>query len=525
VRRDLGDFQTPPELVAEVLLALGPIGPRWTRVLEPCCGRGHFIRGLLDLAQPPREIQAIEIQESHYHAARALVAGESARGVPVKLIRADLFELNLKSDLTWRDNGPILVLGNPPWVTNSELGILASTARPPRRNIKGMTGLEALTGASNFDVAEACWLKLASELADQQPTIALLCKTSVARSILEFAHRAPLPLTAATVQRIDAAHWFGAAVDACLFCVTLGDAQSMPVRALTVPVSSGLGQRKPDRIMGFAHGRLVPDLLSYEKWAFADGKCPMNWRQGLKHDAAGVMELRRDLTSGEWQNRAGNSVAVEPDFVYPLIKGTDLACPRGANGARAVLVTQTRLGDNTAQLAERAPRLWRYLQSNRATFAKRKSSIYRGQSAFALFGIGPYSFSSYKVAISGLHKDPKFRALGPIQGRPVMLDDTCYFLPCSNALEAAVVTALCNDPITLGLIGSISFREAKRPITKKLLQRLDFLAILEKADRQSLVARAQAVIVDEIATKPTEAMADVVERMVQQFRRVPQQSA
>ena len=101
-----------------------------------------------------------------------------------------------------------------------------------------------------------------------------------------------------------------------------------------------------------------------------------------------------------------------------------------------------------------------------------------------------------------------------------MLDDTCYFLPCPTALEAAVLTALCNDPITLGLIGSISFRDAKRPITKKLLQRLDFLAILERADRQSLLARAQAALRDELATKPAEAIADVVTEMEHRFRQV-----
>ena len=55
MRRDLGDFQTPPELVAEVLEAVGPIGGRWPRVLEPTCGRGHFIAGLLARSNPPRK--------------------------------------------------------------------------------------------------------------------------------------------------------------------------------------------------------------------------------------------------------------------------------------------------------------------------------------------------------------------------------------------------------------------------------------------------------------------------------------
>jgi hypothetical protein len=106
-----------------------------------------------------------------------------------------------------------------------------------------------------------------------------------------------------------------------------------------------------------------------------------------------------------------------------------------------------------------------------------------------------------------------------------MLDDTCYFLPCPTALEAAVLTALCNDPITLGLIGSISFRDAKRPITKKLLQRLDFLAILERADRRSLLSRAQASLHDELAAGPAESLTDVAEGLEHQFRRVALEGA
>ena len=114
--------------------------------------------------------------------------------VDVEVDQRDLFDLDLGRDLIWRERGPLLVIGNPPWVTNSELGTLASAHRPPRRNIKGLRGLEARTGSSNFDVAEAIWLKLAFELADERPTIALLCKTAVARSVLQFTHSAGLPI-------------------------------------------------------------------------------------------------------------------------------------------------------------------------------------------------------------------------------------------------------------------------------------------------------------------------------------------
>jgi hypothetical protein len=539
LRRDLGDFQTPPALVAEVLDALGPVGRRWPRVLEPSCGRGHFLAGLVCLADPPREVIGIEIQEDHCRAAREAVAGSSR----VEVIHASLFGLDLRRDLPWRDEGPLLVVGNPPWVTNAELGSLGSGNHPRKANVKGLRGIDARTGASNFDVAEAVWLKLIAELADQEPTIALLCKTSVARNVLEFAAKAGLPVAEASLSRIDARRWFGAAVDACLFRVALGPERPVPVgrrhstphpgppphggreiEGLTfadprwdgeesaslppcgggpgwggapgnlvpgrVPVFADLRAATPEAVMGFARGRLVADIDAYRPRAFADGRCPLSWRQGLKHDAAAVMELARGGDSGTLRNRLGEDVDVEPEYVYPLLKGADLIGPRRRPG-RAVIVTQAKIGQDTRHLEESAPRLWAYLRSHGAAFENRRSSIYRGQPPFAMFGVGPYSFAPYKVAVSGLHKAPAFRAVGPDGGRPVMLDDTGYFLPCRSPEQAAMLSAMLNDPEALGLINALTFRDAKRPITKALLQRIDLSALATRVDRDALIARAE----------------------------------
>ena len=59
MRRELGDFQTPPGLAAAVIECVGPIGRKWSRVLEPTCGQGRFIGGLLEHAFPPKEILAV----------------------------------------------------------------------------------------------------------------------------------------------------------------------------------------------------------------------------------------------------------------------------------------------------------------------------------------------------------------------------------------------------------------------------------------------------------------------------------
>jgi hypothetical protein len=249
--------------------------------------------------------------------------------------------------------------------------------------------------------------------------------------------------------------------------------------------------------IGFARGRLIADPKGYERWAFVDGTCPLTWRQGLKHDAAAVMELTLGLASHDQpatlQNKRGETVDVERAHVYPLLKGTDLSRDEPVPPRRAVIVTQSRIGEDTRPLEHTAPRLWAYLSRNAGSFAKRKSSIYRDQPPFALFGIGPYSFAPYKVAVSGLHKHVRFHAIGPAEERPVMLDDTSYFVACSSPEHAALLTAILQEEAVRAFLGCLSFSGAKRPVTKALLQRLDLGAIADHADQAALHRRAGAI--------------------------------
>ena len=74
-------------------------------------------------------------------------------------------------------------------------GALGSRNLPIKRNLKRLSGLDAMTGASNFDICEAIWLKLLEDLAPQgEPLIALPCKTAVARNVLQFAAQRGVPV-------------------------------------------------------------------------------------------------------------------------------------------------------------------------------------------------------------------------------------------------------------------------------------------------------------------------------------------
>lgn len=481
--RDLGDFQTPPVLVDAVLRCLASTGQRWTRILEPTCGRGNFMRGLLNLTPPPSEIQGIEFQANYVKYAQATLVQTASTRVYVKC--ANIFDLNLHHDLAWQTTGPLLVVGNPPWVTNAELSSLESRNLPLKSNFKGLPGLEAMTGGSNFDIAEYILLKLIRELGEEKPTIALLCKTSVARSVLHYAFEAKLPIGEASIHKFDSKKFFGAFVDACLFRFKVG----IDIPAYQAEIYEDFLAAEPSSITGIRNGRLVANLRTDQNWYFLDGKCPLTWRQGIKHDAAAVMELSYD-SSGKLFNKLGESVEVEPEYVYPLLKSSDLGGVERARKRRAVIVPQQYIGEETAKLEGAAPLLWEYLSRHRDIFDRRKSSIYEKQPAFAIFGVGPYTFAPYKVAISGMYKKLQFRVIAPVNEKPVVFDDTCYFVACASAWQAALVSSLLKHPLCMDFLNAVVFWDAKRPITKKLLQRIDLRALLQHVEQSELLLHA-----------------------------------
>ena len=280
-----------------------------------------------------------------------------------------------------------------------------------------------------------------------------------------------LPIAEARLTEIDAARWFGIHASACFFEMDVGS-ETPPV--WSAHVYEKPGECRPTRRLGLVDDRLVNDLDAYDELRAMDGECRFTWRQGVKHDAASVMELTVDGV-GQLFNKLGDVVDIERFHRFPLAKGSDVFHDRALT--REVVVTQGRLGEDTTKLCEDAPKLWRYLEEHRHVFERRRSSIYQNQPPFSLFGIGPYAFAPFKVAVSGLHLEPRFRLFGPVNDRPVFLDDTCYFLPFEDAETAAMVTALLNHDTTRRFIGTLTMPGAKRPITKRLLRRIDLDAV------------------------------------------------
>ena len=211
--------------------------------------------------------------------------------------------------------------------------------------------------------------------------------------------------------RINAVEWFGAAVDACLLVARFAPGEATETNAA---LYASLDSATPQTRFGLVDGAMVSDVDDYQQMKHLNGVNYYRWRSGVKHDLAKVMEL--DFVHGRWQNGLGEAVDIEATHRYPLLKATEIS--KGiTTPTRAVLVTQSAVGEDTAGMRDMAPKTWAYLGRHDALFAGRKSSIYRSQPKYCLFGIGAYSFTPYKVAVSGLHKEVRFTLIPPHRGQ------------------------------------------------------------------------------------------------------------
>ena len=466
---EFGDFQTPAPLAEQVcnLLLRGGVAPN--AIVEPTCGTGSFLRACVDAFPACSRVLGFEVNSDHVQRAQTLPR------VEVRL--ADFFKKDWPSTLNALD-GQLLVIGNPPWVTNSAVGSISGENLPTKSNFQNLRGFDAITGKSNFDISEWMLLHLMTALSGRRAVIAMLCKTVVARKVLSHAWKQSLEVAKAAIHSIDAERHFGAAVDACLLVCHLEPGNTSTECA----IHNDLAVQSSCSRIGLRGDRLVADLTAFDDYSHLAGESPLKWRSGVKHDCSRVVELRR-TGHDEFENKLGETVRLESTYLFPMLKSSELA-RTAPSPSRVMLVTQQSVGEDTSEIQRVAPMTWDYLLSHEHFFDRRASSIYKNRPRFSVFGVGPYSFSPWKVAISGFYKRLDFRCIGPFDDKAVVVDDTCYFLPCRTERDARRLTALLNSRSAKGFLGSLAFWDAKRPITAQLLQNLDLSKLADEAGVQ-----------------------------------------
>jgi tRNA1(Val) A37 N6-methylase TrmN6 len=465
-----GDFQTPDDLareIARILRLNHNILP--DVVIEPSCGKGAFIRAALKEFRNSR-ILGLDINEKYVEEAKSSISSYP-NSENVTIYESDFFDTDW-THLISKFSGYLLVLGNPPWVTSSELSVLNSRNLPSKSNFQNKRGIAAITGSGNFDISEWMLLQHTEWLLKREGTIALLCKYSVARKVMLQVKKKLRSKFLSCIYLIDAKAYFGVSVEACLFVLSTCANSSSDCK-----VYENLKSREISYLIGERDGLILRDTVKYEKWKHLSGQdLKYVWRSGIKHDCSKVMELEQ-LSETLFLNGIGEKFYLEETYLYPLLKSSDIGNGRTNNYRKLALITQKLVGDDTSIIQDKAPRTWQYLLEHDKYLKNRKSSVYKNKPPYSIFGVGLYSFKNWKIAISGFYKRLKFCLIGPLDGKSVMFDDTVNFLSFETEEEAEFILSLVNSSPSLEFLDSMIFWDEKRPITIDILRRLSLKAV------------------------------------------------
>ena len=460
---EFGDFQTPTNLADSVCQKLIELGVLPDHVIEPTCGLGTFLESAAKAFTNTKKLVGVEVN-SEYISELIIRSKTFHQAKKLDVMEGDFFKFEWNK-LLKELNGEILVLGNFPWVTNTAQGRIGGSNLPRKTNFQNRSGFDAMTGKSNFDISEFMLIKVGGWFQYRSGYLAMLVKTSVARKFISHLHKTKTGLSYSAIYRIDAMKYFDAAVDACLlYC------QFDPnLHCYDYDVFDSLSSQTHYRV-GHRHGMTVRDLDTFEKLNHLLGSSSKKWRSGIKHDCSEIMELTKK--DGVLFNGLNEIVEIEPDFIYPLLKGSDVANDRVSKINRFMLVPQKAVGESTKSIKAIAPKTWAYLESHANYLDSRKSKIYQNNPRFSIFGVGSYTFALWKIAICGLYKNLNFRLVGQIQNKLVVFDDTVYFLSFENYEDAQKNLDFLHTQDAQKFWSALIFWDDKRPIKTSILNSL-----------------------------------------------------
>ncbi len=194
--------------------------------------------------------------------------------------------------------------------------------------------------------------------------------------------------------------------------------------------------------------------------------------------------------------------AIEPDLLYPLLRGRDVRRWRAAPSAHLILAQdpRTRAGIPEAEMRRRWPKTYTYLKKFEEQLRQRsgfRKYFDPSDPFYSMYNVGPYTMAPWKVVWSG-QVAPRLRA-AVIDGRDrdetIVPDQTCYFCSFEEAIPAHELCAILNSaPVRLwyksvaykhtsmGFVGQLQIPAPG--LTPRLAKRL--AALSEKAHVASL---------------------------------------
>ena len=149
---------------------------------------------------------------------------------------------------------------------------------------------------------------------------------------------------------------------------------------------------------------------------------------------------------------------IEPDLVYPLLRGRDIRRWQAAPSAHIILANRTDklAGIPEAEMKRRWPKTYAYLKQFEGSRRKPKRGTLRRRSGYrqyfkpsdpfySMYNVGPYTMAEWKVVWR--EQSSLFQAAfaGPRSQRVILPDHKLMMVPCKSQHEADFLLGMLNS--------------------------------------------------------------------------------
>lgn len=152
---------------------------------------------------------------------------------------------------------------------------------------------------------------------------------------------------------------------------------------------------------------------------------------------------------------------VEPDLVYPLLRGRDVGRWQAKPSAHILMVqdpTKPSVGFNETNLKVQHPLSYAYLKEFEDVLRQRSGykKYFDPEKApfYSMYDVGPYTFAPYKVVWREQASRITVAVPEPTQGTTIVPDHKLMLVDCQSASEAHYLCALLNSSPTEFIVAS-----------------------------------------------------------------------
>ncbi len=190
--------------------------------------------------------------------------------------------------------------------------------------------------------------------------------------------------------------------------------------------------------------------------------CGLNgayWIEVLARRTDGTLLVRNLYDVGKIAVEPVETV-IEPDLVYPLLRGRDVRRWQATPSASIVLAQDpdTRAGFDPVWMRQRLPLTHEYLAHFEPQLRARRSGVVRDlmdKGAFySMYAVGPYTLAPWKVVWPELGSTVEAAVVGATSGRPVIPDHTLILVPLEAEAEAHYVCSVLNSTTVRALVAA-----------------------------------------------------------------------